>query len=152
MTRKNLPDALGVIAGALSLTACQAQEPADGPAADTAVAAETAPADTPLVDIVDEQTYSCDDSSTVRRLGFIEDYGSDGGVRLEIDGEPLTLAHVPSGSGAEYSTEQGLTPDMLLVWWTKADRGMLIESPLDDSATEADDDIRARCKIAPAAA
>lgn len=65
---------------------------------------------------------------------------------LTINGKAYALYAARTGSGARYTTESGMTPDMLLEWRTKGDEGMLYESPLDDSVTPDDVKLRATCK------
>lgn len=145
MKRPNCTNAFVVMAGALALAGCEAQETAEDPSATaTGTAAQTAEQNT---DETQTGTLVCDDGSTIVAT-YRDDLGPDGGVDLAINGKTYQLYLVPSGSGSKYSTEQGLTPDMLLVYWEKDDEAMLIESPLDDSATDDDEVIRARCNVA----
>lgn len=137
MTRANLAAAMAMMSGAFALAACQPQKPAESP--DNASMEPTGQAN--------KRTLMCDDGSTIV-AHYRDDLGPDGGLDLEIEGKTLQLYLVPSGSGSKYSTEQGLTPDMLLIYWEKDDEAMLIESPLDDSVTGDDDIIRARCNVA----
>jgi len=52
---------------------------------------------------------------------------------------------IPTGSGARYATEQGRRPGMSLEWRSQGDTAMLVEAPLDDTRTAADERIVARC-------
>lgn len=93
------------------------------------------------------QPFACDDGTRVLAR-YRDEIVPDGAVELRIGGKDLLLRLVPSGSGSRFSTEQGLTPDMLLVWWEKDDIALMLESPLDDSAGPDEDVLRARCYLA----
>ena len=53
-------------------------------------------------------------------------------VDLDVAGAKRQLTQGMSASGARYETDNGLTRGKKLVWWSKGDGAMLIESDADD--------------------
>ena len=96
-----------------------------------------APDDVAEADATPVTRYSCEDGRAV-----LARYANTGAVNatvdLDIAGIKRQLAQGVSASGARYETDQGISPGRKLVWWSKGDGAMLIESDLDnqDGATD----------------
>lgn len=88
---------------------------------------EPPPAKTPA-----QIRYSCENGKTV-----IAEYVESGAMQqvanLDIGGKLIGLSESRSASAARYETDEGLTPGKTLVWWTKGDSAMLIESVPGDA-------------------
>lgn len=76
--------------------------------------------------------YSCENGQTVL-AEYVESDTMQQVVNLEVGGKLLGLSETRSASGARYETDQGLSPGKKLIWWTKGDTAMLIESPAGDT-------------------
>lgn len=146
--------ALPVLLCACALAGCdsarqQAAEPAETNAAVEGSVSSSAPKteSTTAVPIANAEslTYTCDNGQTI--VAIHHQRGADGGVDLAIGGKSYELRHVPSGSGAKYTTEVGLKPDWLLEWWSEGDQATLGQSPLDDSAGAEDFETLAKCRV-----
>ncbi len=79
----------------------------------------------------DRIRYSCENGKSV-----IAEYVESGAMQqvanLEIDGKLIGLSEARSASGARYETDEGITPSKKLIWWTKGETAMLIESLAGD--------------------
>ena len=92
-------------------------------------------------------TLTCDNGFTIAARYDNSDPQNAKAI-LTINGKEYTLNSAVTASGARYTSEAGMTPDMLLEWRTKGDEASLYESPLDDSVTPEDVKLRATCKTA----
>lgn len=84
--------------------------------------------------------YSCDNGMTV-----FAQYQPDK-VNLSINGIQKELYQTVSASGAKYATENGLKPDMGLIWWTKGDEATVFDMILDHTVSPDDYKKIAVCK------
>ncbi len=134
----------------LALAACNSSNAPDAstatPDATPSVAAPAASTveATPAA-VAASDSYNCDNGKTVLAAYDNSDPNMSK-VTLTIDGANYQLTQAISGSGARYTSENGPTPDQLLTWWSKGEEATWSESPLDDSATPADEKIIATCK------
>ncbi|BCH35584.1 hypothetical protein MesoLjLc_75140 [Mesorhizobium sp. L-8-10] len=80
-------------------------------------------------------TYVCDSGNTV---DVRYDNTSDEAhvATLEYKGRTFEMYNVRSASGARFATEQGLTPDKGLQWWSKGDEATMSEMLMDHTASE----------------
>ncbi|WP_353643138.1 MliC family protein [Mesorhizobium sp. WSM2239] len=96
--------------------------------------------DTPAVPAAAEDvimvTYRCESSQTV--IARYDNTDPDAPTaRLQYRGRTFEMYNVRAASGARYATEQGLSPDKGLQWWTKGDDATLSEMLMDHTAPEA---------------
>lgn len=78
-------------------------------------------------------TYQCESGQTV--VVRYDNTNPDAPtVRLEYNGQTFEMYNVRAASGARYATEQGLSPDKGLQWWTKGDGATLSEMLMDHTA------------------
>ena len=80
-------------------------------------------------------TYQCESGQTI--VARYDNTNPDAPTaRLEYRNRTFEMYIVRSGSGARYATEQGLSPDKGLQWWTKGDGATLSEMLMDHTAPE----------------
>jgi membrane-bound inhibitor of C-type lysozyme len=88
----------------------------------------------PAEDII-TVTYRCESSQTV--IARYDNSNPDAPTALlEYKGRTFEMYNVRAASGARYATEQGLSPDKGLQWWTKGDDATLSEMLMDHTAPE----------------
>ncbi|BCH27629.1 hypothetical protein MesoLjLb_74140 [Mesorhizobium sp. L-8-3] len=80
-------------------------------------------------------TYVCDSGNTV--YVRYDNTNADAAVAtLEYKGRTFEMHNVRSASGARFATEQGLTPDKGLQWWSKGGEATMSEMLMDHTAPE----------------
>jgi membrane-bound inhibitor of C-type lysozyme len=80
-------------------------------------------------------TYRCQSGQTI--IARYDNSNPDAPTaRLEYGGRTFDMYNVRAASGARYATEQGLSPDKSLQWWTKGDDATLSEMLMDHTAPE----------------
>jgi membrane-bound inhibitor of C-type lysozyme len=80
-------------------------------------------------------TYRCQSGQTI--IARYDNSNPDAPTaRLEYRGRTFDMYNVRAASGARYATEQGLSPDKGLQWWTKGDDATLSEMLMDHTAPE----------------
>lgn len=80
-------------------------------------------------------TYQCESGQTV--VARYDNTNPDAPTAwLEYKGQTFEMHNVRAASGARYATEQGLSPDKGLQWWTKGDSATLSEMLMDHTAPE----------------
>jgi membrane-bound inhibitor of C-type lysozyme len=88
----------------------------------------------PSQDIIDA-IYECESGQTISAR--YDNTNPDApSARLEYKGQTFEMYQVRSASGARYATEQGLSPDKGLQWWTKGNSATLSEMLMDHTAPE----------------
>jgi membrane-bound inhibitor of C-type lysozyme len=88
----------------------------------------------PAEGIIDA-TYECESGQTI--AARYDNTNPDAPTaRLEYKGQTFEMYNVRAASGARYATEQGLSPDKGLQWWTKGDGATLSEMLMDHTAPE----------------
>ena len=81
------------------------------------------------------ETYRCESGQTI--VARYDNSNPDAPTaRLEYRGRTFEMYNVRAASGARYATEQGLSPDKGLQWWTKGDDATLSEMLMDHTAPE----------------
>ncbi len=80
-----------------------------------------------------DATYECESGQTI--AARYDNTNPDAPTaRLEYRNQTFEMYNVRAASGARYATEQGLSPDKGLQWWTKGDGATLSEMLLDHTA------------------
>ncbi|EHK52394.1 hypothetical protein MAXJ12_35549 [Mesorhizobium alhagi CCNWXJ12-2] len=80
-------------------------------------------------------TYRCESGQTI--VARYDNNNPDAPTALlEYKGRTFDMYNVRAASGARYATEQGLSPDKGLQWWTKGDDATLSEMLMDHTAPE----------------
>jgi membrane-bound inhibitor of C-type lysozyme len=95
--------------------------------------------DTPVMPAAAENvitaTYRCGSGQTI--VARYDNTDPDAPTALlEYKGRTFDMYNVRAASGARYATEQGLSPDKGLQWWTKGDDATLSEMLMDHTAPE----------------
>lgn len=80
-------------------------------------------------------TYKCE-SGAVIVVRYDNSNPETPTAQLTYKEKIFDLFNVRAASGARYSTEQGLAPDMGLQWWTKGPEATLSEMLMDHTAPE----------------
>lgn len=82
-----------------------------------------------------EASYVCDSGATVD-VRYDNTNPDAPTATLTYKGRTFELYSVMSGSGARYATEQGLSPDHGLQWWSKGNEATMSEMLMDHTAPE----------------
>lgn len=94
-----------------------------------------APAPPPAPEKVLSVTYACQSGATI--VARYDNSNADAPTAtLDYQGKSFPMYSVRSASGARYATEQGLSPDKGLQWWTKGSSATLSEMIMDHTAPE----------------
>ena len=141
--------------GVLSIALLGCQKPADksAPASQTAeqaAAIQNKPMD--QVSTPDSQnpnmiraSYTCDNGKTVQAV-YDNNNPEQSTVTLSMDGKDYHLTQAVSGSGARYTTEQGINPEQGLDWHTKGPEAVASTITLDHTAKPEDEKTLFSCK------
>lgn len=89
--------------------------------------------------------YDCDDGKSVTAI-YDNNNPKQSKVTLSIDGKEYYLSQAISGSGARYTTEQGLNPEQGLDWHTKGPEAIASTMTLDHTAKPEDEKTLFSCK------
>nr|WP_136251808.1 MliC family protein [Ningiella ruwaisensis] len=88
-------------------------------------------------------SYQCDNQSTLD-VTYINSPDKQSAV-LQYQGQRIEMYSVRAASGAKYASEQGLSENDGIIWWTQGNEGTLIKMILDDSVTADDYPVIANC-------
>ncbi len=89
--------------------------------------------------------YACDNGKTIVAI-YDNNNPKQSRVTLTIDGKEYYLTQAISGSGARYTTEQGLNPEQGLDWHTKGPEAVASTITLDHTAKPEDEKNLFSCK------
>ncbi|MBT0586959.1 MliC family protein [Alteromonas oceanisediminis] len=89
--------------------------------------------------------YYCDNGERAGVIYLSEAAGS--GAILHYQGQDYEMYPTRTASGAKYATEQGLSPEEGLIWWTQGESAMLMTMILDHTVSAEDYPMIARCEL-----
>lgn len=87
--------------------------------------------------------YQCDNGVTLS-VEYINT-GKSLSALLIYGGRVFDMYETRAASGAKYATEQGLSPEYGLIWWSQGNEGMLIQMIKDHTISVEDYPIIAKC-------
>ena len=87
--------------------------------------------------------YQCENGNSLQAEYMSSDL--EHSAKITYDGNTFNMYSTKSASGAKYATEQGLTPNDGLIWWSQRDEGMLMTMILDHTAEAEDYPIITNC-------
>ena len=138
---------------AVALSACQKPADKSAPAAQTTEQAaaiqgqptEQVSAETAQNPNMIRASYDCDNGKTVLAV-YDNNNPQQSKVTLTVEGKEYHLTQAVSGSGARYTTEQGLSPEQGLDWHTKGPEAIASTITLDHTAKPEDEKTLFSCK------
>lgn len=142
-----------VILLSVALLGCQKQDDKSAPATQTAeqaAAMQNKPVDQVTRDASQNPNmiranYACDNGKTIVAI-YDNNNPKQSRLTLSIDGKEYYLTQAISGSGARYTTEQGLNPEQGLEWHSKGAEAVASTITLDHTAKPEDEKILFSCK------
>lgn len=148
-----LKAAIPVALLSFALLGCQKSDDTSAPAKQTAEQAaaiqnkpvEELTRDTSQNPNMIRANYDCDNAKTVVAV-YDNNNPKQSKVTLTIDGKEYYLTQAISGSGARYTTEQGINPDQGLDWHTKGPEAVASTITLDHTAKPEDEKTLFSCK------